>query len=640
MDADIEAVAAGPTKDHGVAQVLSGVAPIESEQVGTVESAAVEHAHETPAAPPPYTGDNKEPPAEEKREHTAQDFLPQGSAEYPVPTEEEQRTLRRVAGSIPIAAYVLCVAELAERASYFGASTVFSNFMEFPLPEGGNGSGAVPKGHPEDHAGALGMGLQFASAFSLLFTFLAYVFPILGAWIADVKIGRFKTIMLGVIIGGVAHIIMIGGAAPAILRAGHGVAPFVISLLMLSTGAGIFKPNVAPLLIDQYQHQHDYVKTLPSGEKQIVDPERTIQRILLIFYAMINIGSFFAIATTYTEKYIGFWISFLLPGIVYFLLPILLLIIRKRLVQRQRGSGGSGSELANFLKIAFTAVRRNKGAIWRKDFWDAAKPETLAARGIRVSWTDRAVVDVQRTFEACVVFLYFPLYNINDGGVGSLSNNQGAAMTSKGAPNDLLTNLNPVIIIGVTPILTYGFYPLLSHFNIRFGPIKRMTFGFLLAAISGVFGAIVQWKVYKTSPCGYQASTCPEGMVSPISIWWQVPNVAFGAISELFCNVTAYEMAYVRAPPQLKSVVMAMFLFTNALSSAIGEILIPAIIDPHLIWVWAGPAIALFAQTAIFYFRHRHIDDEIYLLEQNLAGAPLGAPHQATLAEPETEKEG
>ncbi len=37
---------------------------------------------------------------------------------------------------------------------------------------------------------------------------------------------------------------------------------------------------------------------------------------------------------------------------------------------------------------------------------------------------------------------------------------------------------------------------------------------------------------------------------------------------------------------------------------------------PLFQWVWAGPAIALFAQTAIFYWRHRHIDDEIYMLEQ------------------------
>jgi len=150
-------------------------------------------------------------------------------------------------------------------------------------------------------------------------------------------------------------------------------------------------------------------------------------------------------------------------------------------------------------------------------------------------------------------------------------------MTSNGAPNDLLGNFNPLYvttepdavnpprameliynrtIIVVTPILTFGLYPLLAKYHIKFGPIRRMTFGFMLAAISGLFGALVQWKVYATNPCGYYASTCDD--VSPISIWWQVPNVSLGAISELFCNVTAYEMAYARSPPHLKAVVMAI----------------------------------------------------------------------------------
>jgi hypothetical protein len=89
--------------------------------------------------------------------------------QYPVPTEEETRLLRKVADSIPNKAYMLCVVEFAERASYYGVKTVFSNFMQFPLPEGGNGAGAPPRGS-EHTAGALGRGIQFSVAIGLLFT--------------------------------------------------------------------------------------------------------------------------------------------------------------------------------------------------------------------------------------------------------------------------------------------------------------------------------------------------------------------------------------------------------------------------------------------------------------------------------------
>lgn len=55
---------------------------------------------------------------------------------FEFPTEEESETLRKVPGNLPLVAFALCLVEFAERASYYGAKTVFSNFVEFPLPKG------------------------------------------------------------------------------------------------------------------------------------------------------------------------------------------------------------------------------------------------------------------------------------------------------------------------------------------------------------------------------------------------------------------------------------------------------------------------------------------------------------------------
>lgn len=101
--------------------------------------------------------------------------------------------------------------------------------------------------------------------------------------------------------------------------------------------------------------------------------------------------------------------------------------------------------------------------------------------------------------------------------------------------------------------------------------------------------------------------------MSPISIWWQLPNVALGAISECFTNVTAYEIAYARSPKGMKAVVMSLFLFNTALATALGEVLTPVTVDPHLIWVWAGLAIALAAQTVIFYWSYRGMDNDEFM---------------------------
>lgn len=57
-------------------------------------------------------------------------------SEYPSPTAEEKTTLRKVPGNLNMVAYALCLVEFAERASYYGSQTLFSNFVEFPLPKG------------------------------------------------------------------------------------------------------------------------------------------------------------------------------------------------------------------------------------------------------------------------------------------------------------------------------------------------------------------------------------------------------------------------------------------------------------------------------------------------------------------------
>lgn len=178
-------------------------------------------------------------------------------------------------------------------------------------------------------------------------------------------------------------------------------------------------------------------------------------------------------------------------------------------------------------------------------------------------------------------------------------------------------NFNPLTIIIAVPLLSYIIYPLLRHFRIPFGRISRITFGFILATLSSLIGALIQWRIYSTSPCGSHATSCTSG-VSPISIWVQTPIYALGALSECFCNVTAYELAYARAPEGMKALVMSVFLATSALSSALAEIISPVVRDPNLVGVWAAPAVALAVQTGVFWWRYRGVDgDEFMIYEED-----------------------
>lgn len=234
------------------------------------------------------------------------------------PTDEERHTLRRVAGSIPSVAYIICAVEFAERASYYGVSPLIGNFVNRSMPAGGNGYGAPARG-TQDTAGALGMGTVKSTAVSQSFSMLAYALPMLFGWLSDTKTGRFKMICMGIAVVGIAHILMVASGAKSLLASGNAKIPYFLSLYILSVGSGesisitalrvwltfvaMFKPCISPTLLDQMKDTTLQTKELKTGEKVIVDPEATTERVMLWFYLLINIGGFMNVPTAYTEKY-------------------------------------------------------------------------------------------------------------------------------------------------------------------------------------------------------------------------------------------------------------------------------------------------------------------------------------------------
>lgn len=196
-----------------------------------------------------------------------------------------------------------------------------------------------------------------------------------------------------------------------------------------------------------------------------------------------------------------------------------------------------GSELTIVWQIISTAIRKNNGRIWKiqnQEFWEPVKSWNLQGEhGVSPPWNDGLVEDVRRTISVCIMFLFWPVWIMNNGGVGTIASSQGSSMTTKGAPNDVLVNVNPLTIIVFTLFLSYVLYPSLNKFKIQFGRINRITLGFTLTIASGIVGAIIQWQVYETSPCGYHATSCNKGIgVSPLSIWIQWPIYALSAMSE------------------------------------------------------------------------------------------------------------
>lgn len=485
------------------------------------------------------------------------------------------------------------------------------------VPPGGNGYGAPPR-NSQLTGGALGLGTVTANAVTQSFNFLAYALPLVFGYLADAKLGRYKIICYGVAVFGVAHVLMVAAGSKELLANGTAKAPYFISVYLLAVGAAMFKPNVSPLLLDQVTNTVPMVKTLASGERVIEDPESTTERVMLWFYLLINVGGFFGVATSYSEKYVGWWLAFLLPLLLYLPLPILLWHLRSRLILHPPG----GSDLVNVFRVLGVVFRRGGfKKIGRHGFWDLAKPTEIAKAGLNIptQWNDAFVDDVRRTFQATGIFCFFPIQFINDNGIGSAASFLTTALRTDGVPNDVIGNFNSLSIITFAPILNFGLYPLLRKLNIHYGPVARITTGLAMSTIGGVGYTVIQYYAYKLSPCGNMAtSDCKIGDgVADITIWWLAIPFAIGGISELFINVPAFGIAYSRAPVNMRGLVSAINLFTTAIAYAIGLAASSVITDPHLLWDFGGAAIAGAILTVLFYFTFRHIDKEEYVLSHN-----------------------
>lgn len=153
-------------------------------------------------------------------------------------------------------------------------------------------------------AGALGLGQRTSTGIGTFNTFWVYVIPLFGAYIADTRWGRFKTICIAICVALVGHVLLIVSSVPGVIEHSHGsLACFIIAIIIMGVGTGGFKANVSPLVAEQYKRTKLFIGHTKSGERVIVDPLMTTSRIYMYFYMFINIGALVGqISMAYSEK--------------------------------------------------------------------------------------------------------------------------------------------------------------------------------------------------------------------------------------------------------------------------------------------------------------------------------------------------
>ncbi|KAJ8131117.1 hypothetical protein O1611_g2510 [Lasiodiplodia mahajangana] len=540
------------------------------------------------------------------------------------PSKRDLETLRRVKGHISPIIYTIAFIELCESRQFH------STKPPGRIYEGAAGTFGQP--------GALGKGQQASTGLVTFNSFWAYLMPLLGGYLSDTYWGKYKTIHVAIVVATFGHIILIISSLPPVIQkpdAALGI--FSLGLIFFGIGVGFFKANISPMIAEQYEatHPRPVVETLKSGERVIKDPVLTISVIYMRYYFFINVGSLVGqISMVYAEKYVGFYLSFTLPTVLFLFCPLVLITFKNKYVRRPP----TGSVIGKFFGLLGLGMKgrwsANPVRLWKNirdpGFFERVKPSNIpeSERPDWMTFDDNWVDEVRRGIKACQVFLLYPIYWLP---YNQLNNNlisQAATMVLGGVPNDVINNLDPIALLIFIPICDKIFYPFLRRMGYNFTPIKKITAGFALGTIAMVVGAIIQHYIYWESPCreisgyghvsnckvalGFAANASVDERIykPPLTVWIQTPAYVLIAFSEIFASITGLEYAFTKAPKNMRGFITGIFWFAQAFSAAIAQAFVPLSTDPLLVWLYTTVAIIAALGGLLFHFVFMKLDKE------------------------------
>ena len=133
------------------------------------------------------------------------------------------------------------------------------------------------------------------------FIFGAYAFPIIGGWLSDSVIGKYRTILYLSMVYVLGSIVLSVTAIPGVTGDPPHWWGCLLGLTLIAFGTGGIKPCVSSFGGDQFK---------PTQT-------RLLQSFFSLFYISINVGS---IASTFLtpiiRKNVSFWAAFLLPAVL------------------------------------------------------------------------------------------------------------------------------------------------------------------------------------------------------------------------------------------------------------------------------------------------------------------------------------
>ena len=323
--------------------------------------------------------------------------------------------------------------ELAERFSYYGMRAILTEFMTiYLLDQAGN---PAPMKDEESHV------------WFHLFGMANYLFPIIGALLADIFWGKYKTIII------LSLVYCCGHLALSMDETRLGLS---LGLTMIAIGSGGIKPCVSAHVGDQFN----------SGNKHLLD------KVFNLFYLAINIGAAISmLLTPYLLSHYGSRVAFALPGLLMMLATVIFWFGRDK-----------------FKSVEPVGLKAYWGELKKKETLQGLKNLVVVYLFMIIFWSLYEQTGSSWVTQAKSIYLN-KMLDLNILGL----NYEFLRFTV--IPSQI-QSLNSVLVIIYVPLFAFWLYPFLNRF-FDFSSIRKITVGFFLTALSFFVIAWIETQVEK-----------------------------------------------------------------------------------------------------------------------------------------------
>lgn len=423
---------------------------------------------------------------------------------------------------------------------------------------------------------------------------ISFTTPLLAGVLADVYLGRFRTVLLsyGMYILGVFVLFMT--SLPALLSRGAGLPGLIVAMVFVSCGLGAIKATIPPYLAEQCSNVNEEIVILPSGERVFVSRPATIEYTFNLYYWSSNMGVLSRIASTYLEKNVGFWAAFLVGLSSLCLGVITLLVSRGRLIEVDRQ-----------VSAIIWAARALRIAVFKRLHIPISKNEDDRS----VPGSDEYIQQLKSGLKVCHAFLPFVVYWLCQAQMGTNTVSQAANMQTHGIPNDLLSVIDAFTVIIVLPMLNHMLYPWLRKLGYSCSSITRIAVGLAFESCAMAWATGVQALIYTSPPCYSRPRACAAShngaLPNDVNVAFQLPAYVFEGIGESFALPAVYDYAFNNSHQNLKSIVQGIYVLSAAFGYGISLALSPTYKDPKLLYMYAGLAGSTMLVTIAFILAFR-----------------------------------